>query len=48
MTGNGSQTRYVRPGWFTQHVFNPTVALLTRLGISVWGIGSSGPRPQER
>ena len=38
MTGNGSMTRYVRPGWFTQHVFNPTVALLTRLGISVWGI----------
>jgi deazaflavin-dependent oxidoreductase (nitroreductase family) len=37
MTGNGSQARYVRPGWFTQHVFNPTVALLTRLGISVWG-----------
>jgi deazaflavin-dependent oxidoreductase (nitroreductase family) len=27
----------VRPGWFTQHVFNPTVALLTRAGISVWG-----------
>ena len=29
--------RYVQPGWFTQHVFNPTVALLTRAGISVWG-----------
>jgi deazaflavin-dependent oxidoreductase (nitroreductase family) len=27
----------VRPGWFTKHVFNPTVALLTRAGISVWG-----------
>ncbi len=29
--------RYVEPGWFTQHVFNPTVALLTRAGVSVWG-----------
>jgi deazaflavin-dependent oxidoreductase (nitroreductase family) len=29
--------RYVKPDWFTQHVFNPTVAGLTRLGISVWG-----------
>ena len=29
--------RYVRPGWFTRHVFNPGVALLTRLGISIWG-----------
>jgi deazaflavin-dependent oxidoreductase (nitroreductase family) len=27
----------VRPDWFTKHVFNPTVALLTRAGISVWG-----------
>lgn len=26
-----------RPGWFTSHVFNPAVAALTRLGISVWG-----------
>lgn len=26
-----------RPGWFTSHVFNPAVAGLTRLGISVWG-----------
>jgi deazaflavin-dependent oxidoreductase (nitroreductase family) len=31
------QVRYKRPGWFTQHVFNPFVALLTRAGISVWG-----------
>ena len=30
-------TRYVKPDWFTNHVFNPTVALFTRLGISVWG-----------
>ena len=29
--------RYQRPGWFTKHVFNNLVALLTRLGISVWG-----------
>jgi deazaflavin-dependent oxidoreductase (nitroreductase family) len=30
-------TRYLRPGWFTGHVFNPVVAGLTRAGISVWG-----------
>jgi deazaflavin-dependent oxidoreductase (nitroreductase family) len=29
--------RYVRPGWFTQHIFNPAVAALTRAGVSVWG-----------
>jgi deazaflavin-dependent oxidoreductase (nitroreductase family) len=29
--------RYVVPGWFTRHVFNNLVAVLTRLGISVWG-----------
>jgi deazaflavin-dependent oxidoreductase (nitroreductase family) len=29
--------RYLRPGWFTRHVFNPAVALLTRAGLSVWG-----------
>jgi deazaflavin-dependent oxidoreductase (nitroreductase family) len=29
--------RYVRPGWFTKNVFNKTVALLTRMGVSVWG-----------
>jgi deazaflavin-dependent oxidoreductase (nitroreductase family) len=28
---------YRQPGWFTKHVFNRTVAGLTRLGISVWG-----------
>jgi deazaflavin-dependent oxidoreductase (nitroreductase family) len=28
---------YRRPDWFTKHVFNPIVAGLTRLGISVWG-----------
>jgi deazaflavin-dependent oxidoreductase (nitroreductase family) len=26
-----------RPGWFTSHVFNPIVALLTRMGISLYG-----------
>jgi deazaflavin-dependent oxidoreductase (nitroreductase family) len=30
-------TRYVRPDWFTNHVFNPLVAGLTRLGVSVLG-----------
>jgi deazaflavin-dependent oxidoreductase (nitroreductase family) len=29
--------RYLKPDWFTAHVFNPAVAGLTRLGISVWG-----------
>ncbi len=28
---------YQQPGWFTNHVFNPIVAGLTRLGLSVWG-----------
>ena len=28
---------YQRPGWFTTNVFNRLVALLTRMGISVWG-----------
>ena len=28
---------YQRPGWFTEHVFNPMVAGLTRAGVSVWG-----------
>jgi deazaflavin-dependent oxidoreductase (nitroreductase family) len=29
--------RYVKPGWFTRHVFNPMVQGLTKLGFSVWG-----------
>lgn len=29
--------RYVKPGWFIHRIFNPTVARLTRAGISVWG-----------
>ena len=28
---------YKQPGWFTQHAFNPFVAWLTRMGLSVWG-----------
>jgi deazaflavin-dependent oxidoreductase (nitroreductase family) len=28
---------YQRPDWFTKNVFNRAVALLTRMGISVWG-----------
>ena len=36
MTDSGAP-RYRKPGWFTQHVFNRIVALLTRAGISVWG-----------
>src|SRR3954462_4026314 len=29
--------RYQRPDWFTKRVFNPFVAALTRLGLSVAG-----------
>ena len=36
-SGDATPPRYVRPGWFTQHVFNPIVAVLTRAGLSVWG-----------
>lgn len=28
---------YQRPGWFTTNVFNRLVAVLTRLGVSVYG-----------
>ena len=28
---------YRKPGWFTRHVFNQAIVLLTRAGISVWG-----------
>jgi deazaflavin-dependent oxidoreductase (nitroreductase family) len=31
------QPRYVTPDWFTRQIFNPAVAALTRLGVSVWG-----------
>jgi deazaflavin-dependent oxidoreductase (nitroreductase family) len=29
--------RYQQPGWLTAHVFNPAVATLTRLGLSLAG-----------
>ncbi len=29
--------RFQEPGWFTRHVFNRFVALLTRLGVSIAG-----------
>jgi hypothetical protein len=29
--------RYIKPDWFTKNVFNRTVAVFTRLGVSVWG-----------
>ncbi len=32
-----AETHYQAPGWFTNHVFNPAVALLTRAGLSVAG-----------
>jgi deazaflavin-dependent oxidoreductase (nitroreductase family) len=32
-----TEERYVKPGWFTQHIFNPFIQGLTKLGISVWG-----------
>ncbi|MFL5868382.1 MAG: nitroreductase family deazaflavin-dependent oxidoreductase [Thermoleophilaceae bacterium] len=28
---------YRRPDWFTKHIFNPTVAGLTRMGVSIAG-----------
>lgn len=37
MAGSASPLRYVRPGWFTTHIFNRLVAGLTRAGVSVWG-----------
>src|SRR5690606_28985797 len=32
-----SAAHYQPPGWFTRHVFNPVIAGLTRLGVSVQG-----------
>ena len=32
-----TEPHYKKPDWFTNHVFNPTVAGLTRMGVSVWG-----------
>jgi deazaflavin-dependent oxidoreductase (nitroreductase family) len=36
-TPSPSAAHYRQPGWFTRHIFNPAIAGLTRLGISVWG-----------
>ncbi len=32
-----TSVHYRRPGWFTRHVFNRSVARLTRMGVSVLG-----------
>jgi deazaflavin-dependent oxidoreductase (nitroreductase family) len=32
-----SPMRYRKPGWFTQHIVNKAVIVLTRAGVSVWG-----------
>jgi deazaflavin-dependent oxidoreductase (nitroreductase family) len=37
MAANESQPHYKEPGWFTRHVFNASIAWLTRRGVSVWG-----------
>src|SRR4051794_41134117 len=36
-TGSQAQAHYQKPDWFTRHVFNPLVAGLTKLGVSVIG-----------
>jgi len=30
-------THYRKPGWFTNHVFNPVIRFATRHGVSIWG-----------
>ena len=37
MSAQESHNRYLEPGWFTRHIFNRVVQVLTRMGISVWG-----------
>ena len=32
-----TEVTYKKPGWFTKHVFNPAVALLSKAGISLAG-----------
>jgi deazaflavin-dependent oxidoreductase (nitroreductase family) len=34
---NAGVTNYREPDWFTRRVLNPSVAWLTRRGVSVWG-----------
>jgi deazaflavin-dependent oxidoreductase (nitroreductase family) len=29
--------RYIKPGWFDEYIFVPSVRALVRIGISVWG-----------
>jgi deazaflavin-dependent oxidoreductase (nitroreductase family) len=36
-TAVSTPDRYLRPDWFTAHIFNPFVQWMTRLGISVYG-----------
>ena len=35
--GSAPTDRYLAPNGFTRNVFNPFIARLTRMGISVWG-----------
>ena len=37
MASGETSAHYQRPGWFTKNVMNKAVAVLTRLGLSVWG-----------
>jgi deazaflavin-dependent oxidoreductase (nitroreductase family) len=37
VTDEAGSVRYLQPGWFTRHVFNALVGLLTRAGVSIWG-----------
>jgi deazaflavin-dependent oxidoreductase (nitroreductase family) len=37
MTTTTAPARYLEPNWLTQHVFNPAIVGLTRLGVSVRG-----------
>ena len=37
MDGMAETPRFKQPGWFTRHVFNPLVALLSKAGLSVAG-----------
>lgn len=37
MASSDAEPRYVRPGWFTKHVFNRIVVAFTWAGLSVWG-----------
>ncbi len=34
---NATTARYIQPDAFTRKVFNPLIAVLTRMGISMWG-----------